>query len=140
MASSSDDSRIPRKRMIDTKKITVVDTVRSIGDRSCDKWSGNTAIDRIEADMKIYRGLTELFISLFKEDSEEEEIKCSKLLISLLSYVIKQKFDDDIFIASKYMFNNISIYKIAAEQLSGYNFGLCVIIPKSRPYARANSV
>ena len=36
--------------------------------------------------------------------------------------MIKQKFD--IFIASKYMFNNISIYKIAAE-LSRYNFGLC---------------
>ena len=44
--------------------------------------------------------------------------------------MIKQKFDDDVFIASKYMFNNISIYKIAAE--AGTTLG-CVIIPKSRP-------
>ena len=29
--------------------------------------------------------------------------------------MIKQKFKDYIFIASKYMFNNISIYKIAAK-------------------------
>ena len=111
MASSSkvpvkDDShsRIPRKRMIDVKEIMVIDTVRSIGDRSCDKWNGSTAMDRIEADMKIYRGLTNLFISLFKGDNEEEESTCSKVSISLLLYIIKQKFDDDIFIASKYMF------------------------------------
>ena len=62
-SSSSDDSRIPRKRMIDTKNITVVDTVRSIGDRSCDRWNGNTAMDRIEADINIYRVLTEVFLS-----------------------------------------------------------------------------
>ena len=113
MASSSDDShhsRIPRKRMIDVKKITVVDTVRSIGDRSCDKWNGNTAMDRIEADINIYHGLTELFLSMFKGDSSEEESTCSKCSISLLAYMMKQKFDDDIFIASKYTFNNISIY------------------------------
>ena len=126
-SSSSDEARIPRKRMMDTKSITVVDTVRSTGDRSSDKWNGNTAMDRVETDINIYRGLTDLFISLFKEDSEEELSKCSKASISLLAFVIKQKFDDDVFIASKYMFNNISIYKIAAE------LGLCVIIPKSRP-------
>ena len=103
-AKDSHQLRIPRKRMIDVKEITVVDTVRSIGDRSRDKWNGSTAMDRIEADMKIYRGLTDLFLSLFKGDSEEEESTCSKLSISLLSYMIKQKFDDDIFIASKYMF------------------------------------
>ena len=113
-SSSSDDPRIPRKRMIDTKRITVVDTVRSIGDRSCDSWNGNTAMDRIEVDMSIYRVLTEVLLSMFKGDSEEES-KCSKTSISLLAYAIKQKFDDDVFIASKYMFNNISIYKIAAE-------------------------
>ena len=126
-SSSSDEARIPQKRMIDTKSITVVDTVRSIGDRSSDKWNGNTAMDRVETDINIYCGLTDLFISLFKEDSEEELSKCSKTSISLLAYVIKQKLDDDVFIASKYMFNNISINKIAAE------LGLCVIIPKSRP-------
>ena len=115
-SSSSDDSRIPRKRMIDMKRITVVDTVRSIGDRSCDSWNGNTAMDRIEADMSIYHVLTEVLLSMFKGDSEEEEeSKCSKTSISLLAYAIKQKFDDDVFIASKYMFNNRSIYKIAAE-------------------------
>ena len=109
-SSSDDDSRIPRKRMIDMKKITVVDTVRSIGDRSCDKWNGNTAMDRVEADINIYRNLTELFLSMFKGDSSEEESTCSKWSISLLAYTIKQKFDDDTFIASKYTFNNISIY------------------------------
>ena len=104
--------------MIDTKAITVVDTVRSVGDRSLDKWSGNTAMDRIEADMKIYREIADLILSLSKEDSEgEHSSKRSKAFISLLAYMVKQKFDDDAFIASKYMFNNISIfYKIAAEQ------------------------
>ena len=97
-------SRIPRKRMIDVKEITVIDMVRSIGNRSCDKWNGSTAMDRIEGDIKIYRGLTDLFLSMFKGDSEEDESTCSKVSISLLSYIIKQKFDDDIFIASKYMF------------------------------------
>ena len=116
-SSFADESRIPRKRMIDTKTITVVDTVRSIGDRSLDKWSGNTAMDRIEADMKIYREITDLILSLSKEDSEgESSSKCSKAFSSLLAYAVKQKFDDDTFISSKYMFNNISIYKIAAEQ------------------------
>ena len=111
MASSSDDSRIPRKRMIDTKKITVVNTVRSIGHRSCDRWNGNTAMDRIETDINIYRGITELFISMYNGDSSEEESStCSKCPISLLAYTMKQKFDDDIFIASNYTFNNISIY------------------------------
>ena len=106
--------------MIDTKTITVVDTVRSIGDRSFDKWSGNTAMDRIEADMEIYRKITDLILSLSKEDSEEESSsKHSKASISLLAYMVKQKFDDGTFIASKYMFNNISIYKIAAEQTKG---------------------
>ena len=110
-SSSSDDysSRIPRKRMIDTKNITVVDTVRSIGDRSCDRWSGNTAMDRVEADVNIYRGLSEVFLSIFKGD-EEESSTCSKTSISLLAYAIKQKFDDDVFIASKYMFNNIYLF------------------------------
>ena len=95
-------SRIPRKRMIDVKEITVIDTVRSIGNRSCDKWNGSTAMDRIEGDIKIYCGLTDLFLSMFKGD----ESTCSKVSISLLSYIIKKKkkFDDDIFIASKYMF------------------------------------
>ena len=116
MASSSkvqdshQQSRISRKRMIDIKELTVINTVRSIGDRSCDKWNGGKAMDRIEADIKIYHGITDLFLSLFKGDSEEEEAKCSKCSISLLSFMIKQKFDDDIFIASKYTFNNISIY------------------------------
>ena len=114
-SSSSDDSRIPRKRMIDTKNIMVVDTVKSIGDRSCDKWSGNTAMDRIEADTNIYHGLIDVLLSMFKGDNSEEESKCSKASISLLAYAIKKKFDDDMFISSKYMFNNISIYKIAAE-------------------------
>ena len=109
-SSSSDDSRIPRKRMIDTKNITVVDTVRSIGDRSCDRWSGNTAMDRVEADVNIYRGLSEVFLAIFKGDSEEESSTCSKTSISLLAYAIKQKFDDDVFIASKYMFNNIYLF------------------------------
>ena len=110
-SSSADESRIPRKRMIDTKTITVVDTVRSIGDRSLDKWSGNTAVDRIEADMKIYREITDLILLLSKEDGEEESSsKRSKVFISLLAYAVKQKFDDDTFIASKYTFNNISIY------------------------------
>ena len=107
MASYSADelSRIPRKRMVDTKVMTVVDTVRSVGNRSFDKWNGNTAMDRIEADMKIYRGMTDVFFSLFKEDNEEESAKCSKSSVSLLAFMIKQKFDDDTFIASKYMFN-----------------------------------
>ena len=117
-SSSSDESRIPRKRMVDTESITVVDTVRSIRDRSFDKWNGNTAMDRIEADLNIYRGLTEVLLSMFKGgDSEEEEesSKCSKASISLLACAIKKKFDDDTFISSKYMFNNIFIYKIATE-------------------------
>ena len=111
-SSSDDDSRIPRKRMIGTKNITVVDTVRSIGDRSCDRWSGNTAMDRVEADVNIYRGLSEVFLSIFKGgDSEKEESStCSKMSISLLAFAIKQKFDDDVFIASKYMFNNIYLF------------------------------
>ena len=66
---------------------------------------------------------------MFKGDSEEEEeSKCSKASISLLAYVIKQKFDDDIFIASKYMFNNISIYKIAAEHFLTKQVQLCVLL------------
>ena len=148
MASSSQvqhqQSRIPRKRMIDVREITVIDTVRSIGDRLCDKWNGSKAMDRIEADIKIYCGITDLFLSLFKGDSEEEEAKCSKFSISLLSYMIKQKFDNDIFIASKYMFNNIYIYigqrilhKIAAE-LGRYHILGCVI--PSRPFTRIYSV
>ena len=129
-SSSDDDSRIPRKRMIDTKNIMVVDTVRSIGDRSCDRWNGNTAMDRVEADVNIYRGLSEVFLSIFKGDSEEEESStCSKTSISLLAYAIKQKFDDDVFIASKYMFNNISIYKItAAEHFLTKQVQLCVLL------------
>ena len=127
-SSSDDDSRIPRKRMIDIKKITVVDTVRSIGDRSCDKWNGNTAMDRIEGDINIYRGLIELSFSMFKGDSEEEESKCSKVSISLLACMMKQKFDDDTFIASKYMFNNISIYKIAAEHFLTKQVQLWVVL------------
>ena len=90
------------------KTITVSDTVRSVGNRAFDRWSGNTAMDRVEADLNIYRGITELFFSLFKEDSEEESsAKCAKSSISLVAYMVKQKFDNDAFIASKYMFNNL---------------------------------
>ena len=114
-SSSAHESRIPRKRMIDSKTIMAVDTVRSVGDRSLDKWSGNTAMDRIEADMEIYREIAGLILSLSKEDSEgEESSKRSKAFISLLAYMVKQKFDDDAFIASKYTFKSI-FYKVAVE-------------------------
>ena len=68
-------------------------------------------MDRVEADVNIYRGLSEVFLSIFKGDSEEEESStCSKTSISLLAYAIKQKFGDDVFIANKYMFNNIYLF------------------------------
>ena len=104
-SSSAHESRIPRKRMIDSKSITAVDIVRSVGDRSLDKWCGNTAMDRIEADMGIYREIAGLILSLSKEDSEgEESSKRSKAFTSLLAYTVKQKFDNDAFLASKYTF------------------------------------
>ena len=55
--------------------------------------------------------------------------------------MIKQKFDDDIFIASKYMFNNISIYKIAAECFLTKQVQLWVVLLSQKVgHSRANSV
>ena len=95
-------TRIPRKRMIHVKQFSVTDNVRSIGDRRADKWNGSTAMDRIEVDLKLYKGLVDLIVLMVKEEGEEEEASCSKLSISLLSYMIKLKFDDDKFLSSKY--------------------------------------
>ena len=93
---------IPRKRMVDIKQLRVIDDIRSIGDRKVDKWNGSTATDRIEADLRLYKGIVDLMFSMFKEEGEEEEASCSKIPISLMSYMIKLKFDDDNFLSSKY--------------------------------------
>ena len=93
-------NRIPRKRMVDIKQLRVIDDIRSIGDRKVDNWNGSTATDRIEADLRLYKGIVDLMFSMFKE--EGEEASCSKIPISLMSYMIKLKFDDDNFLSSKY--------------------------------------
>ena len=55
--------------------------------------------------------------------------------------MIKQKFKDYIFIASKYMFNNISIYKIAAKHFLTKQVQLwAVLLSQKVGHARANSV
>ena len=82
--------------MVDIKQLRVID------DRRVDKWNGSTATDRIEADLRLYKGIVDLMFSMFKEEGEEEEASCSKIPISLMSYTIKLKFDDDNFLSSKY--------------------------------------
>ena len=105
-ASKDLQERIPRKRILDDKEYNVMDVVRSIEDRKCDKWTSKSAMDRLEVDYQVFQGLTKFLLSLFKENDKEEESSCSKISIA---YVIKSKFDDDDFITSKCI-NTYHIY------------------------------
>ena len=96
-------TRIPRKRMLDVKQLVAVDDVRSIGNRKADKWNWSTAMDRIEGDLKLYKGLVDVIVSLVKEEGDEEEASCSKIPMNLISYMIKLKFDEDNFLTSEHI-------------------------------------
>ena len=109
MASSGKEmfKRVPMKKMAKREKITLNENVRASGSKSENNWTGESAVKRVLNDLDVFNALTEFIIDLTEEEGGGKS-KCSKVAISMIAFLIKQKFNNDAFIASKLHF---SIYK-----------------------------
>ena len=105
MASSGKEmfKRVSMKRMAKREKITLNESVRASGSKSENNWTGESACKRVSNDLDVFNALTEFMIDLTEEE-EGGKSKCSKVAISMIAFLIKQKFNNDTFIASKLHF------------------------------------
>ena len=105
MASSSSSGkemfrRIPMKKI---SEMVLTESVKTSGTDLQENWTGESAVRRIENDFNIFDALTEFMIDLTEE--EGGKAKTSKVAVTMIAYLIKQKFDNDTFIASKLQFS-----------------------------------
>ena len=101
MASSGKEmfKRIPMKKI---SEMVLTESVKTSGTDLQENWTGESAVRRIEGDFNIFDALTEFMIDLTEE--EGGKAKTSKVAVTMIAYLIKQKFDNDTFIASKLQF------------------------------------
>ena len=111
MASSSSFSgkelykRIPMKKI---SEMVLTESVKTSGTDLLENWTGESAVRRIENEFTIFDALTEFIVDLTEE--EGGKAKTSRVAVTMLAYLIKQKFDNDTFIASKLQFFLHTIY------------------------------
>ena len=110
MASSGKEMRVPMKRMAKGEKITLNENVRASGSKSENNWTGESACKRVSNDLDVFNALTAFMTDLTEEEEGGGKSKCSKVAISMIAFLIKQKFNNDTFIASKLHFFSIYIY------------------------------
>ena len=114
MASSSSSSSFSGKELykrIPMKKISemvLTESVKASGTDLLENWTGESAVRRIENEFTIFDALTEFIVDLTEE--EGGKAKTSRVTVTMLAYLIKQKFDNDTFIASKLQFFSTYIY------------------------------
>ena len=105
MASSSSSSgkemfkRIPMKKM---PEMVLTENVKANGPEGQDNWTGESALKRVENEFSMFNALTEFLVDLTEE--EGGKAKMSKVAVAMIAFMIKQKFDNDTFIASKLHF------------------------------------
>ena len=104
MASNGKEMRVPMKRMAKGEKITLNENVRASGSKSENNWTGESACKRVSNDLDVFNALTAFMIDLTEEEEGGGKSKCSKVAISMIAFLIKQKFNNDTFIASKLHF------------------------------------
>ena len=80
-------------------EMVLSENVKSSGDDLQENWTGESAVRRVENDLTIFDALSEFIVDITEE--EGGKAKTSKVAVTMIAYLIKQKFDNDTFIASK---------------------------------------
>ena len=93
------------KKMPERETMVLTENVKSIGPKSQDNWTGESAVKRIENDSETFNALADFFIDITEE--EGGKARSSKVAVSMIAFMIKRKFDNDAFIASKLHFTYI---------------------------------
>ena len=102
MASSGKEmyKRIPMKKI---SEMVLTESVKTSGTDLQENWTGESAVRRVENEFSIFDALAEFIVDLTEE--EGGKAKTSKVAVTMVAYLIKQKFDNDTFIASKLQFS-----------------------------------
>ena len=81
-----------------------------------DNWTGETALKRVENEFGFFNALSEFLVDITEE--EGRKAKMSRVAVAMFAYMIKQKIDNDTFIASKlYFFVTACIYNMIGSFL-----------------------
>ena len=83
-------------------EMVLEENVKANNPEGQDNWTGESALKRVENEFGMFNALTEFMVDLTEE--EGGKAKMSRVAVAMFAFMIKQKFDNDTFIASKLHF------------------------------------